>query len=81
MCHNYIHVTKCEHLTPLNIRRKHIQESLIFKKLLQPPYRSLRSKLLFIDSAKTYVVSTQKNRLRETVLLRTKNTRLTGVYT
>ena len=61
--------------------RKHIQGSLIFKKLLQSPYRSSRSKLLFIISAKTCVVSTQKNRLRETVLLRTKNARLPGVYT
>ena len=24
MCHNYIHVTKCVHLTPIKIGRKHI---------------------------------------------------------
>ena len=32
MCHNYIHITKCVHLTPIINGRKHIQGSLTFKK-------------------------------------------------
>ena len=43
----------------------------------RPPDKSVYWKIIFfISHAKQYVVGTQKNRLNETVLLTTQNTRL-----